>query len=289
MKRKIVGILLACAVFVGGAATAVAAGVVQDITAQIRPDFTIVIDGVERSFSDVNGNIVYPVYYNGTTYLPVRAIGGIMGKEVGWDGNTKTVTLSEPAKQPVVSGVFDETTVLGQLEVTEYHRNYAGGGSLYLVIKNNSEFNIGISVDAKFYDANGALVGAQESSAMAVGAGTEAFIALTNNVEFASATHEIGVSEESYTVCQNNDVSFESVRAENKEIVTVRNNGNSDIDSVNIDALFFKDGKVVGWGLGIFGSDGLTLEAGKEDTSEILCVYDYDEVKFFLSAWSFTW
>ena len=33
--------------------------------------------------------------YEGTTYLPLRAIGGIMGKAVAWDGETQTVTIGE--------------------------------------------------------------------------------------------------------------------------------------------------------------------------------------------------
>ena len=67
---------------------------VQDAAAEVRDDFTIVLDGEIRTFTDVNGKTVYPLLYNGSTYLPLRAIGGIMGKRVDWDGETKTVTLS---------------------------------------------------------------------------------------------------------------------------------------------------------------------------------------------------
>ena len=64
------------------------------ITAQLRPDFTIIINGVIQEFSDVNGNVVYPVLYNGTTYLPLRAVGNSLGLHVDWDGATQTVVLS---------------------------------------------------------------------------------------------------------------------------------------------------------------------------------------------------
>ena len=36
-----------------------------------------------------------PFIYNGTTYLPVRAVGEALGKQVGWDGKTKTVYIGE--------------------------------------------------------------------------------------------------------------------------------------------------------------------------------------------------
>lgn len=68
--------------------------VTQNIAAQLRPDFTIVVDGAEATFRDVNGTVVYPLLYNGSTYLPIRAIGELMGKTVSWDGATGTVTLA---------------------------------------------------------------------------------------------------------------------------------------------------------------------------------------------------
>ena len=40
-----------------------------------------------------------PFIYNGTTYLPVRAVGEVFGKNVSWDGNTKTVYIGENPNQ----------------------------------------------------------------------------------------------------------------------------------------------------------------------------------------------
>ena len=39
--------------------------------------------------------MVEPFIYNGTTYLPVRAVGDAIGKQVTWDGGSKTVYLGE--------------------------------------------------------------------------------------------------------------------------------------------------------------------------------------------------
>jgi len=53
----------------------------------------IVIDGKEINPVDANGVTVDPFIYNGTTYLPVRAVATALGKEVYWDGPNYTVYL----------------------------------------------------------------------------------------------------------------------------------------------------------------------------------------------------
>lgn len=66
---------------------------VKNIQAQLRPDVTIYEDGVETIFTGLSGEILTPISYNDTTYLPLRAIAEFMGKEVGWDQDTKSITL----------------------------------------------------------------------------------------------------------------------------------------------------------------------------------------------------
>ena len=51
----------------------------------------LVVDGKEITPKDPNGKVVEPFASGGTTYLPVRAVGEALGKEVTWDGETATV------------------------------------------------------------------------------------------------------------------------------------------------------------------------------------------------------
>ena len=81
----------------------------QKITVQMRPDYTIVIDGTARTFRDVNGKVVDPLLYEGSIYLPLRAIGELMGMNVEWDATDGTVFLSG--------------------EVTDFDTNYPTGGT----------------------------------------------------------------------------------------------------------------------------------------------------------------
>lgn len=68
-----------------------------DVTFTLRPEYHIVIDGTERTFTNANGTKIDPAIYNGSIYLPLRAIGEIMGKSVSWDGATQTVRLDSTA------------------------------------------------------------------------------------------------------------------------------------------------------------------------------------------------
>ncbi len=64
------------------------------VTVSVRPDFQIVVEGDTKTFYNANGKIVYPLLYQGSTYLPIRAVGQLMGKDVSWDGKTQTVSIT---------------------------------------------------------------------------------------------------------------------------------------------------------------------------------------------------
>lgn len=58
-------------------------------------DIKLMVDGESVTPKDANGNVVEPFVYNGTTYLPVRAIATALGKDVNWDAETATVVIGE--------------------------------------------------------------------------------------------------------------------------------------------------------------------------------------------------
>ena len=58
-----------------------AAGIRKTITAYVG-DIDIYVDNVLKIPTDANGNRVEPMIYDGTTYLPVRAISNMLGEEV---------------------------------------------------------------------------------------------------------------------------------------------------------------------------------------------------------------
>ena len=97
MNRKKPISILALALIMAScfALGASASGALQEIKAYLDPSITIKMEGEAQTFLDAKGNRVYPITYQGSTYLPVRAVAGLAGFEVNWDQATRTVDLGE--------------------------------------------------------------------------------------------------------------------------------------------------------------------------------------------------
>lgn len=79
----LVGILTVGAVAASGTAR-------RKIQAELRPDITVKVDGVSQTYGSDQGVIAY----NGSTYLPVRAVSDALGADVDWDNKSQTVVLT---------------------------------------------------------------------------------------------------------------------------------------------------------------------------------------------------
>mgnify|MGYP000862972858 CR=1 FL=1 len=79
-----------------------AAPVPQKVMFYLNPDITVEMNGVRQIFKDAEGQTVYPVTYNGSAYLPIRAMSALMKEPIEWSGGSKTIyigkTLSHPFK-----------------------------------------------------------------------------------------------------------------------------------------------------------------------------------------------
>ncbi len=76
--------------------TAFAAWEDRQITASFR-NIKIDLDGVLFTPKDANGTVVEPFIYNGTTYVPIRAVSQAFGYDVGWDAENETVLIETAA------------------------------------------------------------------------------------------------------------------------------------------------------------------------------------------------
>lgn len=93
MKKRLTAIVLMLAFFTS---TSLAAGYQKSITADF--DVRLTIDGQAVSLADAAGNAVQPFTYNGTTYVPIRAVADYLGAGVHYNSSTKTANVSIDAQ-----------------------------------------------------------------------------------------------------------------------------------------------------------------------------------------------
>ena len=93
MKKRLQGLVAGVLIGVMLTSGAVFSKQASETIGVIYDNIKILIDGKEYKPTDANGNAVEPFIYNGTTYLPVRAIANAFDKEVDWEAQTSTVTL----------------------------------------------------------------------------------------------------------------------------------------------------------------------------------------------------
>ncbi|MCD8373617.1 MAG: NPCBM/NEW2 domain-containing protein [Oscillospiraceae bacterium] len=74
-------------------------------TIEVYSGVNIYIDDVKLTPTDANGDPVDVFIYNGTTYLPVRAVSEALNQNVEWDGDTQSVFVGkhEADRTPVMS------------------------------------------------------------------------------------------------------------------------------------------------------------------------------------------
>lgn len=146
MKKRLQGIVIGIiiGVMISGFATFAKNGT-ETISAWFS-NIKICVNGEYITPTDANGNAVEPFIVNGTTYLPVRAVGNALDMDVDWDNNTKTVFLGEkpanynPTTQtgsnPTIDAYIQSTMDMGFSETIEEYK--AQGIDLRLYSEGNT-------------------------------------------------------------------------------------------------------------------------------------------------------
>lgn len=157
-NKKIV-FVLAFAVAFSFAAGVFAADGVKKITAYIRPDISIVLDGQKQNLKDDNGRKVSPIVYNDTTYLPLRAISNAFGKTVDWNEASRTVTITTPQNGGQSQDSMKDNIIYDKKYTTKYI-SLADMTKTEGHLTNNTGYNCKyVVIEATYYDRNGKELG----------------------------------------------------------------------------------------------------------------------------------
>ena len=137
-------------------------------TIQVLTGAEIYIDGVKMEPTDANGNPVETFAYNGTTYVPLRAVSEYLGKAVNWDGANQRVYIGEATgvKQyltsvcPPYQSYFYETPSTVEMAGQKYANivKFSGKGGGWALYNLNGQydtlrFTVGHIDDTRMNDA----------------------------------------------------------------------------------------------------------------------------------------
>lgn len=76
----------------------------------------VTYNGIEQKLVDTNNVRIYPIVYDGTTYLPVRYIGELLDCGIGWDRESRTVSIN--GGDFILNNLFD--TLAGGYSESQY-------------------------------------------------------------------------------------------------------------------------------------------------------------------------
>lgn len=102
----------------------------------VSDNIKIMIDGQEFIPKDVTGNIVEPFLYNGTTYVPIRAISEVYNKVVSWDGENSIVYITN---KPYFLGPYPSDGRKLDNKSKIKLDNYIFTNEIYLQLKENAQ------------------------------------------------------------------------------------------------------------------------------------------------------
>ncbi len=134
-------------------------------TITVNTGVNLVVDGVSVIPTGENGKPVETFLYNGTTYVPIRAITQIFGKGISWDGTTGTVYIGEqpgahqwlldvcPPYQTYRYETFTTVTMAGQKYANAF-RVANSGGSGWALFNLNAAYDT-LEFDIGHIDGNG--------------------------------------------------------------------------------------------------------------------------------------
>ena len=147
MKGFLSGIVVMVLIFSAGISAYALTGS-QSITASYN-NIKIYVNQSLVTPKDASGNAVEPFIYNGTTYLPVRAVADALGQEVSWNATTKSVYLGT---QPVTVNQNSQSSVtLGEKNALAKAKSYLSTMAFsYSGLKKQLEYEGFSSIEAAY-------------------------------------------------------------------------------------------------------------------------------------------
>ena len=116
MKKRIPAIILMFALFL---TTSYAANTYRK-TIAVTSGVNVEFNNEAIDMTDANGKAVEAFIYNGTTYVPIRAVSNAFGADIGYDRNTQTISIYDDFTEILIAAYKLDCTIsvcMTELEV----------------------------------------------------------------------------------------------------------------------------------------------------------------------------
>lgn len=116
MKKRIPAIILMFALFL---TTSYAANPYRK-TITVTSGVNVEFNNEAIDMTDANGKAVEAFIYNGTTYVPIRAVSNAFGADIGYDRNTQTISIYDDFTEILIAAYKLDCTIsvcMTELEV----------------------------------------------------------------------------------------------------------------------------------------------------------------------------
>lgn len=128
-----------------------AASVYKNITARQNTAMTVKVDGTALTMKDDDGDSLYPLTYDGNTYLPAEQLASAVGYNATSDDNSVSLT-----KKAAATSTRTSSTDIGAEKAKEIALQHAGvSASNAVFVKVEREYDDGrLTYDVDFYAGN---------------------------------------------------------------------------------------------------------------------------------------
>lgn len=107
-------------------------------SAYLREDIKVEYNRELLAFKDEQGNAVYPITFAGNTYLPIRAVSGLMGEPIEWISRAKTVYIGKTLTAPIKSITSKQDSPYVEFLMQEQALNDADNNEIAEAVSSNS-------------------------------------------------------------------------------------------------------------------------------------------------------
>jgi hypothetical protein len=149
-KMKMVFFLTFTAVLFG-ATGAYAGANIEKISAYLNRDIGFMVNDKTWQPKDPDGKNLFPIVYNGSSYLPTRAIAEAIGAKIDWNGDTHTISITSATYESNAGIPYKDAADYAPVSSDTYNETLASAKDKILQLAEEAAREV-YEVDYKNYD-----------------------------------------------------------------------------------------------------------------------------------------